>query len=57
MAKYGARYSRWAPWADEFEDKDTQKIPKYGPVVDVGQLNKINESLNFNEEILQLSSI
>lgn len=49
MAKYGARYSRWAPWAADYEDKDPKKLPKYGPVVDVGQLNKINESLNFNE--------
>lgn len=49
MAKYGARYSRWAPWAEDFEDADATALPKYGPVVDVGQLNKITETLNFNE--------
>lgn len=49
MAKYGARNSRWAPWAEGFEDTDPTKLPSYGEVVDVGQLNKVNESLNFNE--------
>lgn len=49
MAKYGARYSRWAPWAKDFEDTEVNQLPKYGTVVNVGQLNKVNESLNFNE--------
>lgn len=49
MAKYGARYSRWAPWAEDFEDSDATKLPSYGKAVDIGQLNKVTESLNFNE--------
>lgn len=49
MAKYGARYSRWAPWAADFDDTDATKIPKYGTVVNIGQLNKASENLNFNE--------
>lgn len=49
MAKYGARYSRWAPWASDFEDTDSKKLPRYGEVVNVGQLNKASENLNFNE--------
>lgn len=49
MAKYGARYSHWAPWAKDFEDTDVTALPKYGTVVNVGQLNKATESLNFNE--------
>ena len=49
MAKYGARYSRWAPWASDFEDTDSTALPRYGDVVNVGQLNKASENLNFNE--------
>ena len=49
MAKYGARYSRWAPWADNYEDIDHTKLPSYGDAVDIGQLNKATESLNFRE--------
>lgn len=49
MAKYGARYSRWAPWAKDFEDTDATKLPTCGKAVDIGQLNKVTESLNFSE--------
>lgn len=49
MAIYGARYSRWAPFADDFEDTDSTKLPSYGKAVEIGQLNKVSESLNFNE--------
>lgn len=49
MAKFGARYSRWAPWAKDFNDTDANKLPTYDKVVDIGQLNKANESLNFSE--------
>lgn len=49
MAIYGARYSRWAPFADGFEDADSTKLPSYGDVAEIGQLNKVSESLNFNE--------
>ena len=49
MAKYGAFYSRWAPWAKEADDSDATSLPKYGDVVSMGQLNKVNETLNFRE--------
>lgn len=49
MAKYGAFYSRWAPWATDCEDTDNTKLPLYGAVVEMGQLNKVNEALNFRE--------
>lgn len=49
MAKFGARYSRWAPWTEGFGDTDDKKLPTYGEVVEIGQLNKANESLNFSE--------
>ncbi|MGM9669720.1 MAG: hypothetical protein ACI3VZ_08210 [Faecousia sp.] len=49
MAKYGARYSRWAPWAKDFADTNTEALPKYDTPVGVGELNKINETLNFKE--------
>ena len=49
MATYGARYSRWAPWAEGFEDTDRTKLPRYGETAEIGQLNKVNDSLNFNE--------
>lgn len=49
MATYGARNPRWAPWADGFEDTDRKKLPRYGEAVTIGELNKVNESLNFNE--------
>lgn len=49
MAKYGARYSRWAPWAEAFEDINPKTLPRYGEVVNIGQLNKVNESLNYND--------
>lgn len=49
MAKYGAFYSRWAPFATEQADSDKTKLPKYGAVVVMGELNKVNETLNFRE--------
>lgn len=49
MAKYGARNSRWAPFADGFEDTNPAKLPSYGEPLKIGELNKVNESLNFNE--------
>jgi hypothetical protein len=49
MAKYGAFYSRWAPFAAEQADADKAKLPKYGAVINMGELNKVNETLNFRE--------
>lgn len=49
MAKYGARYSKWAPWAAAFEDKDATKMPTYGTAKSFGELNKVSDNPNFNE--------
>lgn len=49
MAKYGARNSKWAPWADNFEDTDSNKMPSYGTAKSFGQLNKVSDNPNFNE--------
>lgn len=49
MAKYGARNSKWAPWADNFEDTDSTKMPSYGTAKSFGQLNKVSDNPNFNE--------
>lgn len=49
MAKFGARYSRWAPWAEGFEDVDSTKLPSYGDALSIGELNKAGDSLNFRE--------
>lgn len=49
MAKYGARESFWAPWAEGVEDTDATKLPKYGDKKTFGQLNKVTDTPNFNE--------
>lgn len=49
MAKYGARYSRWAPWAEDETDSSTTAMPKYGAAKTFGELNKVSDSPNFNE--------
>ena len=49
MAKYGARNSFWAPWADDSQDTDKNKLPTYGAAKPCGQLNKITDSPNFQE--------
>lgn len=49
MAKYGARNSFWAPWAENAQDTDKTKLPVYGEPKACGQLNKITDSPNFVE--------
>ena len=49
MAKYGARHSMWAPWAENAQDTDPTKLPTYGTAKTFGELNKVNDSPNFNE--------
>lgn len=50
MAKFGARYSFWAPWQDSGEDADATKLPVYDPtIVQLGELNKVTEALTFAE--------
>lgn len=49
MAKYGARNSFWAPWADGATDSDATKLPAYGAAKSFGELNKVTDNPNFNE--------
>lgn len=50
MAKFGARYSCWAPFAASAEDNNPTKLPVYDTtVLQLGELNKANESLTFAE--------
>lgn len=49
MAIYGARNSMWAPWADGAQDTDPTKLPSYGAAKTFGELNKVNDSPNYNE--------
>lgn len=45
---YGAKYIRWAPFADENPEPDGT-LPNYGLAVSLGALNKVNENITFNE--------
>lgn len=45
---YGAKYIRWAPFAAENAEED-HKLPKYGPAVSLGSLNKLTDNPSFNE--------
>lgn len=49
MAKYGARKSFWAPWAKNSQDTDPTKLPTYDEAKSFGELNKVTDTLNFNE--------
>ncbi len=50
MAKFGARYSCWAPWKSGAEDNEPTKLPEYdATVLPLGELNKANEALTFAE--------
>lgn len=49
MAIYGARNSKWAPWADAAQDTDATKLPAYGAAKTFGQLNKVSDKPNYNE--------
>lgn len=49
MATYGARKSKWAPWAEKAQDTDATKLPSYGTAKTFGELNKVTDSPNFNE--------
>lgn len=45
---YGAKYIRWAPFAAE-DPEPAGKLPNYGEAVTLGSLNKLSETLSFNE--------
>lgn len=49
MARYGARNAKWAPFAEESPDVAASALPKYQAAKTFGQLNKVSDSLNFNE--------
>ncbi len=45
MATFGARYSRWAPFAPTQADENKNAIPKYGAVKTLGELNKLVDEI------------
>ena len=45
---YGAKYIRWAPFAEENLEPDG-KLPSYGQAVGLGSLNKVTDTPSFNE--------
>lgn len=49
MARYGARNAKWAPFAAEKPDADASRLPTYGEAKTFGELNKVTDTLNFNE--------
>lgn len=49
MAKYGAKYLRWAPFAETEPDADAASFPKYGDPISLGSLVKVTDSPSFNE--------
>ncbi len=49
MAKYGAKYLRWAPFAETEPDADAASFPKYGDPISMGSLVKVTDSPSFNE--------
>lgn len=44
MAKYGAKYLRWAPFAETEPDADAAAFPKYGDPISLGSLVKVTDS-------------
>lgn len=46
MAKYGALYLKWAPFAAEKPDEDAAKLPKYGAAISLGSLISVADSVN-----------
>ena len=49
MAKYGAKYLRWAPFADENADEDEKSLPKYGASMSLGALMEVTDAPEFSE--------
>lgn len=46
--QYGAKMIQWAPFATQDAEPDGA-LPKYGAPVNLGALNRVTESLSFNE--------
>ena len=49
MAKYGAKYLQWAPFAAENPDALETAFPKYGTPMNLGALVKVTDAPTFNE--------
>lgn len=48
MARYGAKYIRWAPFAAESPEPENA-LPKYGPAISLAELNKLTDAPTFAE--------
>lgn len=46
--QYGAKMIQWAPFAAT-DPEPADALPKYGAPLNLGALNKVSETLNFNE--------
>lgn len=49
MASYGAKYIKWAPFAEETPDESAAAFPKYGTPLSLGALQKVTDNPTFNE--------
>lgn len=49
MAKYGAKYLRWAPFAETTPDSVEKNFPKYGDPISLGDLVRVTDTPTFNE--------
>ena len=49
MAKYGAKYLRWAPFAETAPDSSETAFPKYGTPISLGALVRVTDTPTFSE--------
>ena len=49
MGRYGAKYIRWAPFAEQTPDALDSAYPKYGTPMSLGPLTKVTDAPTFNE--------
>ena len=49
MAKYGAKYLRWAPFAEPPPEQVESAFPKYGDPLSLGALVSVTDTPTFNE--------
>lgn len=49
MAKYGAKYLQWAPFAAEAPDAVSTAFPKYGTPMNLGALVRVTDTPTFSE--------
>ncbi len=49
MARYGAKYLQWAPFATSSPDESATALPKYGTPINLGALNQVSDSPTFIE--------